>query len=72
MNTITLMDRKTCRNCNVPSDYIADMEELQEETNDRVYPYTRIHIVDPKQNHDYTIDVVESKKYILKAISEHN
>lgn len=68
---LKLVSRDTCRYCNVPEEFITDMEELQDEDDKRVYPYTRLHIVDPKQNHDYYLDVVDSVKYIKKLIAEN-
>lgn len=65
---IVLMNRETCKKCNVPDEYITEMEELQEEDEHRTYPYTRLHIVDPKQNHDYYLNVVDSKRHIQKLI----
>lgn len=67
---ITVMNRHTCKMANVPDEYITEMTELQEETPERVYPYTRLHIVDPKQNHDYYLEVIDSKKHIQKLIDE--
>ena len=68
---ITLMSRDTCKYCHIPEEFIADMTELQTETTERVYPYTRLHIVDSKQKHDYYIDVIDSVKYINKLIEQN-
>lgn len=68
---ITLVSRDTCKYCHIPEEFIADMQELQTETAERVYPYTRLHIVDPKQKHDYYIDVIDSVKYINRLIEQN-
>ena len=53
---------------NVPDEYIVEMTEYSTQDDKRAYPYTRLHIVDPKQGHDFYLDVVESKSYIDKLI----
>ena len=68
---ITLMSRDTCRFAHIPEEFIVDMKEDQEYSNGRVYPYTRLHIVDSKQGHDYTIDVIESKRKIESLIEQN-
>lgn len=68
---ITLMSRDTCKYCHIPEEFIESMTECQTETVERVYPYTRLHIVDSKQKHDYFIDVIESAKYINKLIEQN-
>lgn len=68
---ITVMNRETCKLANIPDEYIVEMTEHQEETPERIYPYTRLHIVDPRQGHDYYLEVVESKKHIQRLIGEN-
>ena len=68
---ITLVNRDTCKYCHIPEEFITDMQELQVEDHERVYPYTRLHIVDPKQKHDYYLDVLDSVKYINKLIEQN-
>lgn len=69
---IRLMSRDTCKTCYIPEEFITKMEELEEETEARVYPYTRLTIEDTKNKYFYTIDVVESVWKIKKVIQEAN
>ena len=67
---IKLMNRITCKMANVDDSIIVGMEELSDEIDGRVYPYTRLHLVDPKQKHDYYLEVVESANKINREIEE--
>ena len=67
---IKLLCRDTCRYANIPHEDIVEMVEDSVEDSVRVYPYTRLHIVNEKQKHDYYIEVTESKKYIESLIAK--
>lgn len=67
---ITLTNRDTFKPCHVDAPFISEIMELHDIDEARVYPYTRLHIINPKEKHDFTIDVIESKKKILKLIEE--
>lgn len=67
---IVLMNRDTCKFANVDESLIVKMDELSEEIAGRAYPYTRLHLIDKKQNHDYFLNVVESVKQIMKLSEE--
>ena len=67
---IVLMNNHNCRKYNVDEHDIVNMEELQNEDAKRVYPYTRLHLVNEKEKHDFYLDVVESKNKILRLIEE--
>jgi hypothetical protein len=60
----------TCRPAYVDEKCIVDITEHTETVQDRVYPYSKIHIKDDKEKHDYILEVVESKKKIERLISE--
>ena len=67
---ISLMNRETCKLANIPEECIVEMTEHSAHDEKRTYPYTRLHIVDSKQGHDFYLEVVESKKYIDKLIAD--
>lgn len=67
---IVVTNRDTCKNANVPVEDIVLIEEFKEEIRNRTYPYTRIHIKNAKMGHEYTLDVVESEKWIRQLIKE--
>lgn len=67
---ITVTSRDTCRAAYIDENLIEDIKELSEIIDDRSYPFSRVHIIDPKQKHDFYLDVTESKKKIKKLIDE--
>ena len=67
---IRVTNRDTCRNAFVPEEHIVSMEEMLDRTEERDYPFTRIHVIDRKEKYDYFVDAVESKKYIENLILE--
>ena len=67
---ITVTGRDTCRAAYVDEKFVTKITEHSEDIDGRAYPWSRIFISDPKQNHEYSIDVVESKKKIQQMIKE--
>ena len=67
---IVLTGRDTCSAAYVPEDYIEKIEEKVDKTQERDYPFSRIHIRIDKDSYDYYIDVVESKAKIQQIIKE--
>ena len=67
---ITVTNRDTCKPAYIDEKLVKHIEEFSEETGGRVYPYSRVFLVDEKQKHDYFLDVVESKQKIETMIQE--
>lgn len=67
---ITITNRDTLKAAYADEVNIVDITEKHETISGRVYPYTRIHLIDERQGHDFTLDVIESKKKINELIKE--
>ena len=67
---ITVINRDTCRAAYVDEKCIKSIEEFSEDIDGRAYPYSRIFIENPKENHSYCLDVIESKRKIEALMKE--
>lgn len=67
---ITVTSRDTCRAAYVDEKCVVKVTEHSEDIDGRAYPWSRIFINDPKQKHEYFLDVVESKKKIQQLVKE--
>ena len=67
---ITVTNRDTCRSAYLDPKCIQHIEEFQEEIQGKLYPYSRVFMKDEKEGHEYSIDVVESKRKIEALILE--
>ncbi len=63
---ITVTNRDTCKPAYIDPFHIEKITEHEDEISGRAYPWSRVHIRDGKQGHDYTLDVVESRERILE------
>ena len=61
---ITVTNRDTFRSAYLDPKAILHLEELQDEIDGRAYPFTRVFVKDEKEGHEYSLDVIESKRKI--------
>lgn len=69
---ITVTNRDTLKAAYVDPKNIQHIESLQDEIKGRAYPFSRIFIKDEKENHDYFLDVIDSKDKIDRLIKEQS
>ena len=69
---ITVTGRDTCKPAYIDEKLIGRIDELSEEIDGRAYPFPRVYIIDPKQKHDYFLDVIESANKIASLIEKAN
>jgi len=66
---ISVTNRESGKAAYLPEECIVEMTEHKSGDGSGLL-YTRVHIEDSKQHHDYTLDILESKKDIKKLIEE--
>lgn len=67
---ITVTNRDTCKPAYIDADNILYVEELQDEIDGKLYPFSRVFLKDEKEEHEYSLDVIESKAKIENLAKE--